>query len=77
MAAVELAGYLYLFTDVSANAPFLWTFWGVIALGLAYVGPTTPIFDDPLDPKRKAVGALTFLLGLLCFTPVPIEIVSA
>ena len=74
---LSLAGYLYLFTDVSANAPFLWTFWGVIALGLAYVGPTTPIFDDPLDPKRKAVGALTFLLGLLCFTPVPIEIVSA
>ncbi|PSQ36766.1 hypothetical protein BRD05_02105 [Halobacteriales archaeon QS_9_70_65] len=75
-ALLSLAGYLYLFTDVSANAPFLWTFWGVVALGLAYVGPTTPVFDDPLDPKRKALGALTFLLGLLCFTPVPIEIIT-
>ena len=71
-----LAGYLYLFTDVSPNAPFLWTFWGLVALGLAYVGPTTPIFDEPLDRKRMALGALTFLLGLLCFTPVPIELVS-
>jgi membrane-associated protease RseP (regulator of RpoE activity) len=76
-ALFSLAGYLYLFRDVSANAPFLWTFWGLLALGLAYVGPTTPIFDDPLDEKRKAIGALTFLLGLLCFTPVPIEILSA
>jgi len=76
-ALFSLAGYLYLFADVSANAPFLWTFWGLVALGLAYVGPTTPVFDDPLDPKRKALGALTFLLGLLCFTPVPIEIISA
>ena len=73
----SLAGYLYLFADVSANAPFLWSFWGLVALGLAYVGPTTPVFDDPLDPKRKALGALTFVLGLLCFTPVPIEIISA
>ena len=76
-ALFSLAGYLYLFRDVSANAPFLWTFWGLLALGLAYVGPTTPIFDDPLDEKRTAIGALTFLLGLLCFTPVPIEILSA
>ena len=72
-----LAGYLYLFTDVSPNAPFLWTFWGFVALGLAYVGPTTPVFDEPLDRRRMALGALTFLLGLLCFTPVPIELVSA
>ena len=71
-----LAGYLYLFTDVSANAPFLWTFWGLIALGLAYVGPTTPVFDEPLDRKRMALGVLTFVLGVLCFTPVPIELVS-
>ncbi len=75
-ALFSLAGYLYLFRDVSANAPFLWTFWGLVALGLAYVGPTTPIFDDPLDDKRRALGALTFLLGLLCFTPVPIEILG-
>ena len=76
-ALFSLAGYLYLFRDVSVNAPFLWTFWGLVAMGLAYVGPTTPIFDDPLDGKRKALGVLTFLLGLGCFTPVPIEVLSA
>jgi membrane-associated protease RseP (regulator of RpoE activity) len=76
-ALFSLAGYLYLFRDVSANAPFLWTFWGLVALGLAYVGPTTPVFDDPLDDKRRTLGALTFLLGFLCFTPIPIEIISA
>jgi membrane-associated protease RseP (regulator of RpoE activity) len=73
----SLSGYLYLFRDVSVNAPFLWTFWGLIALGLAYAGPTTPIFEDPLDGKRTFLGVVTFLLGLLCFTPVPIEILSA
>jgi membrane-associated protease RseP (regulator of RpoE activity) len=72
-----LAAYLYFFTEVSANAPFLWTFWGLVTLGLAYVGPTTPIFDDPLDRKRMALGLLTFALGVLCFTPVPIELISA
>jgi membrane-associated protease RseP (regulator of RpoE activity) len=72
-----LAGYLYLFTGVSSNAPFLWVFWGLIALGLAYVGPTRPVFDEPLDRKRMAVGVLTFVLGALCFTPVPFELIGA
>ncbi len=72
-----LAGYLYIFTDAQANAPFLWMFWGLVALGLAYVGPTTPVFDDPLDRTRIVLGVTTFILGLLCFTPVPIEVLSA
>ena len=69
-----LAGYLYLFADVGANAPILWTFWGLVALGLAYVGPARPVFDEPLDRKRMALGVLTFVLGVLCFTPVPFEL---
>ncbi len=71
-----LAAYLYLWGDVSANAPILWTFWGLVALGLAYVGSARPVFDEPLDRRRIAVGVLTFVLGALCFTPVPIEIVG-
>ena len=69
-----LAGYLFLFADVGANAPVLWTFWGLVALGLAYVGPARPVFDEPLDRKRMALGVLTFVLGVLCFTPVPFEL---
>ena len=56
------------------GAVILWAFWGVIAIALAYAGPATPVRDDPVGPRRKAVGALTLVLGLLCFTPVPIEI---
>jgi membrane-associated protease RseP (regulator of RpoE activity) len=71
-----LAAYLAVFTDVSYNASVLWGFWGVIALVLAYVGFATPVFDEPLDPPRLSLGVVTFLLGALCFTPVPIELVG-
>jgi len=71
-----LAAYLWLLTDVTYNAPVLWGFWGVVTLGLAYVGQATPIFDDPIDRRRLAVGVLTFVLGVLCFTPVPIELIG-
>ncbi|QLD86717.1 site-2 protease family protein [Natronomonas halophila] len=74
MVLFGLAGYLYIFANVGFNAPVLWAFWGLIALGLAYVGPATPVFDEPLDRKRMALGILTFLVGVLCFTPVPFEI---
>lgn len=71
-----LASYLYVFGDVGANAPFLWGFWGLVALGLAYAGPADPIFEEKLDRKRTAVGILTFALGLLCFTPVPFQLIQ-
>ncbi len=75
-ALFGLAGYLYVFADVGSNAPFLWGFWGLLTLGLAYAGPATPVYDDRLDRTRMAVGVVTFLLGLLCFTPVPFELIG-
>ena len=75
-ALFGLAAYLFVFGDVSRNAPVLWGFWGLVTMALAYVGPVRPVFDEPLDRSRIAVGVLTFLLGVLCFTPVPIQIVS-
>lgn len=71
-----LAGYLYVFGDVGANAPFLWGFWGIVTLGLAYAGPAKPIYEESLGSKRMAVGVLTFVLGALCFMPVPFEIIG-
>jgi Zn-dependent protease len=68
-----LAGYLYLLQD-AFNAVFLWSLWGVMTLGMAYAGPADPIVDEPLDRRRLALGVVTFALGVLCFTPVPIEI---
>jgi membrane-associated protease RseP (regulator of RpoE activity) len=65
----------YLFFVQGGRAVFIWFVWGLFALGLAYAGPASPVYDDPLDRKRVAVGVLTFALGLACFTPVPLEIV--
>ncbi|MCQ4332820.1 site-2 protease family protein [Natronomonas sp. F2-12] len=75
-ALLSLAAYLLTFGNVSQNAPVLWGFWGLVTMALAYVGPVTPIFDEPLDRRRIAVGVLTLVLGVLCFTPVPIQIVG-
>jgi membrane-associated protease RseP (regulator of RpoE activity) len=74
-ALFGLAGYLYVVHE-ETNAVVLWGFWGVLAIGLAYMGPAAPIRDEAIGPKRKAVGALTLVLGLLCFTPVPFEIMT-
>jgi len=49
---------------------------GLLATGLAYAGPATPIQDTPLDSKRVALAILTFVLGILCFTPVPFTIIT-
>ncbi|RBI61610.1 site-2 protease family protein [halophilic archaeon] len=70
-----LAAYVFYVLDVS-NATVLWVIWGFLSMFFAYVGPATPIDDDELDPRRKLLGVVTFVLGLLCFTPTPIQIIS-
>ena len=65
----------YLFFVQGGRAVFIWFVWGIFALGLAYAGPVSPVYDEPLDRKRVAIGVLTFALGLACFTPVPLEVV--
>ena len=75
VALFGLAAYVFYIENVS-NASVLWVFWGLLTTYVAYVGPANPIDDEGLDPKRKAVGVLTFVLGALCFTPVPIEIIT-
>ncbi|MFB6178523.1 MAG: site-2 protease family protein [Halorientalis sp.] len=65
---------IYLYVARSGQAVYVWFIWGLLALGLAYAGPTDPVDDAPLDRTRFAIGILTFLLGLACFTPIPIEV---
>lgn len=72
----SLAGYLYYIRGVPGNTAFIWAFWGFLALLFSFVGSATPIDDRELGTGRIAVGVLTIVLGLLCFTPVPIEIVG-
>jgi membrane-associated protease RseP (regulator of RpoE activity) len=69
-----LAGYLYFFGSVAGNAVFIWVVWGVFAGVFAFVGPASPVRDQSLDRNRMAIGITTFVLGVLCFTPVPIAI---
>jgi hypothetical protein len=35
-----------------------------------------PVDDSSLGPGRKAVAALTLVLGLLCFSPIPIVLAA-
>jgi len=70
-----LAGYLYFFRNVG-SAVSIWVFWGLLAGVFAFMGSAKPIADEPLDRRRIAVGIATFLVGLLCFTPVPIQIMT-
>ncbi len=70
-----LAAYLYVVRG-TVNSVAIWVFWGLFALGLAYAGAADPVYDEPLDRRRVAVGLVTLGLGALCFTPVPIELVT-
>jgi membrane-associated protease RseP (regulator of RpoE activity) len=69
-----LAGYLFVFRGF--DSVLIWSMWGLFALGLAYAGPANPVDDSPLGWPRIALGAVTFVLGALCFTPVPVEIIQ-
>jgi hypothetical protein len=70
-AVFVLAGYLLWFEN--GRSAQLWAFWGVLALLFSRAGNATPMDETPVGRKRQAVGLLTLLLGLLCFTPMPIS----
>ncbi|MFB6094551.1 MAG: site-2 protease family protein [Halanaeroarchaeum sp.] len=74
-ALFGLAGYLYFFGEAGQGVG-IWILWGIMASIAAAVGSATPIDDAPLGRRRVAIGVLTFAIGALCFTPVPIQIVS-
>jgi membrane-associated protease RseP (regulator of RpoE activity) len=67
-----LAGYLVVFEG--GRSAFLWAFWGVLALVFSRVGTVTPIDESSVGRRRRAVAVLTLILGVLCFTPIPISI---
>ncbi len=75
-ALFGLAAYLYYVTDYGLNSIAIWGLWGVIAGVLALAGPARPIDDDSLDSGRFVLGIVTFVLGALCFTPIPVDVVT-
>lgn len=72
VALFGLAGYLFVFAD--GQAAFLWVLWGVLTLVFSRTGNATPVDESPVGRKRQAIAIGTLLLGLLCFTPIPIVI---
>ncbi|MFW5939695.1 MAG: site-2 protease family protein [Halolamina sp.] len=72
-----LAGYLWYVQDMAMeNSVGLWVLWGFITLFVSFGGSADPIDETPIGWKRILVAALTFVLGALCFLPVPIEIAT-
>jgi membrane-associated protease RseP (regulator of RpoE activity) len=67
-----LAGYLHYFENVTVQAVTIWIFWGILTLVVGRAGTAEPVRDEPLDRRRLAVAAVTFVLGAACFMPVPV-----
>lgn len=77
LALFGMAGYLYYVVGLNLqDSVLLWTVWGGFAMLLALNGSAQPVDESPLDRRRKLIGVVTFLFGLLCFTPVPFQVIS-
>ncbi|WP_336036163.1 site-2 protease family protein [Halobacterium yunchengense] len=72
-ALFALAGYQWLVAD-AGDAAGIWVLWGVLTTVVSFAGTAQPVDDAAVDRRRVAVGVLTFVLGALCFMPVPIQI---
>jgi len=72
LALLALAGYLV--TVEGGPSASIWILWGLLTLVLSRVGGVSPLDDSPVGPGRRAVAVLTLVLGVACFTPVPIAL---
>jgi membrane-associated protease RseP (regulator of RpoE activity) len=54
-----------------------WLVWAVIVLVMGISHPPTADPSEKLDPKRKLLALACLAVFLLCFTPVPIRVVSS
>ena len=69
-----LAAYLYFLLGVSFHGVMIWALWGVLTAVFLAVGPAAPVVEEQLGRRRIAIGIITFILAMLCFHPVPVEI---
>ena len=49
----------------------IWLFWGFVAIILSMQRHPKPMDDSPLPLGYILLGVLTYIVGLLCFTPTP------
>ncbi|MBU3965766.1 MAG: site-2 protease family protein [Euryarchaeota archaeon] len=67
----SIGAYLIIFQKTDGS---LWIFYSILLIIFSAAGHPRPLNEDvPLDRKRMVLGVLTFALGLLCITPVPIQ----
>ena len=53
-----------------------WLVWAVIVLVMGIAHPPTADASEKLDPKRRLLAVACLAVFLLCFTPVPIRLVT-
>ncbi len=72
-----LIGVGFLVDYVYQTSDSIWIFWGLVTLFFSIHPHPEPVDDEtPLDSKRMLLGVLTFVLALMCFTPVPFRVVT-
>lgn len=49
-----------------------WLIWAVLLLILGFRHPPIIYSEIPLDPRRKLIGWIAFIIFILTFTPIPI-----
>lgn len=80
LVILVLLGLSGLLPEVGINFPygwFGWFFWAVILIFMMRLSKLhrPPIVDDtPLDPTRRAIGWLCFIIFIGCFSLVPMSI---
>ncbi len=69
---IILVGYGLYLTEFEHVPGSIWIFWGLITLFFSLYGHPDPLDDEtPLDTKRFVLGIVSFIIAVLCFTPVP------
>ena len=69
-----LAGAVAVLADPQTAT--VWVVWGLLALLVGRAGTATPLRDDPVGRGRQLLGVAAFVLGALCFTPMPVVLVG-
>lgn len=68
---ISFGFYITYFQNLNGS---LWVFWGLVLSLFAAAGHPQPLNDEiPIGKARMLLGTFTFMLGILCITPVPFQ----
>lgn len=52
-----------------------WAMWAILMLAFGIKHPPVLYWEAPLDPRRKFIGILTFIIFIITFIPMPFKLV--